>query len=57
MVILAYKDEDALAKRNAIVAKVRARLAANPVWKAISESKKSVREEKQVVIAEQLSLH
>lgn len=57
MVILEYKDEEALAKRNEVVAKVRARLTASPAWKAISENKKGLRDEKQVVIAEQLSPH
>jgi hypothetical protein len=55
MVILEYKDEAALARRNAVVAKVRARLKEIPEWKAISDNKKSVRDEKQVVIADQIS--
>lgn len=57
MVILEYKDEEALAKRNAVVAKVRARLKEIPEWKAISDNKKTVRDEKQVVIADQISFH
>lgn len=57
MVILEYKDEAALARRNAVVAKVRARLREVPEWKAISDNKKAVRDEKQVVIADQISLH
>ncbi len=56
MVILQYRDEEALARRNAVVAKVRARLKEVPEWKAISDSKKSVRDEKLVVIADQISL-
>lgn len=55
MVILAYQDEAALARRNAVVAKVRARLKEIPEWKAISDNKKSVRDEKLVVIADQIS--
>lgn len=56
MVILAYKNEEALAARNAVVAKVRNRLKDLPAWKAISDDKKNVRDEKQVVIADQLTL-
>jgi hypothetical protein len=57
MVILEYKDEEALARRNAVVAKVRARLKEIPEWKAISDNKKTVRDEKQVVLADQISFH
>ncbi len=53
MIVLEYKNEEALANRSAVVAKVRARLSENPQWKAISDSKTKVRDEKQVVIAEQ----
>jgi hypothetical protein len=56
-VILEYKDEEALARRNAVVAKVRARLKEIPEWKAISDNKKTVRDEKQVVLADQISFH
>jgi len=37
------------------VAKVRARLKENPKWKAISDSKKNVRVEKQPVIADPMA--
>ena len=56
MVILEYQDAEALTRRNAVVAKVRARLKEIPEWKAISDNKKAVRDEKQVVIADQISL-
>jgi hypothetical protein len=55
MVILQYKDEAALSAREAVVTKVRERLKTNPDWKAISDSKKSVRTEEQVVIADAVS--
>jgi hypothetical protein len=56
MVILEYKNEAALAKRNAVEDKVRARLREIPEWKTFSDNKKGIRDEKQVVIADQLSL-
>ena len=54
LILLEYKDEEALTNRSAVVAKVRAKLSGNPEWKAISDGKAKVREEKQVVIAQQL---
>ncbi|VVE24313.1 hypothetical protein PTE30175_03220 [Pandoraea terrae] len=57
MVILQYKDEAALSARDAVVAKVRERLKHNPEWKAISDSKKSVRTEEQVVIADPVAVN
>lgn len=56
MVVLQYKDEAALSAREAVVAKVRARLKANPEWKAISDGKKDVRTELQVVVADRLAV-
>lgn len=56
LIVLAYKDDTALAARNAVVAKVRARLAGDPQWKAISDGKARVREERQVVVADALLL-
>ena len=52
MLILEYKDDAALAARDATTAKVRARLANNPKWKAISDAKKNVRNEKAPVLAD-----
>jgi hypothetical protein len=52
MVILEYKDDAALARREEVVKNVRAKLKENPEWKAISENKKNIRDEKQVVIAD-----
>lgn len=57
MVILEYKDEAALAQRNAVETKVRAKLKDIPEWKTLSDNKKNIRDEKQVVIAEQLGAH
>ncbi len=52
MLVLEYKSDAGLAQREAVVAKVRARLAANPEWKAISDDKKNIRTEKELVVAD-----
>jgi hypothetical protein len=57
LVILEYKDQESLSKRGSAEAKVRGRLKDLPEWKAFSDIKKSIREEKQIVLAEQLSQH
>ncbi|RQS68155.1 hypothetical protein DID96_20025 [Burkholderia sp. Bp8963] len=56
MVILQYRDEAALSAREAVVDKVRERLKQNPEWKAISDSKKNVRTEEQVVVADPVAV-
>jgi len=57
MVILEYKDEASLARRDAVETQVRARLKEVPEWRALSDNKKNIRDEKQVVIAEELTPH
>jgi hypothetical protein len=52
LLVLEYENDRALGRREAIVAKVRARLKENPDWKALSDDKKKVREEKQAIIAD-----
>lgn len=54
MLILEYKNEAALGRREAVVAKVRAALKENPQWLAISEAKQHIRNEKQLVVADPL---
>jgi hypothetical protein len=54
LIILEYKDEEALGVREQTTAKVRARLAANAEWKAISDNKASVRVTRQYVMADLL---
>ena len=54
LLVLEYRDQDALGKREATVAKVRERLKVKAAWLAASESKQKVRVEKQAVIAEEL---
>jgi hypothetical protein len=55
MLILEYKDDAALGARDATTAKVRGRLKDNPKWKAISDAKKNVRNEKPPVIADAIA--
>ncbi|HJV61037.1 MAG TPA: hypothetical protein VJ743_08810 [Albitalea sp.] len=54
MIVLEYKDDDALGRREAVVTKVRERLQDDPTWKAISQDKKEVRVELHPVIADSL---
>ena len=56
LLVLQYRDEAALARRDEVVAKVRARLANDPAWKAISDNKKAMRAEKQLAVADQLAM-
>jgi hypothetical protein len=55
LILLRYHDDAALAQRDATTAKVRARLADDPAWKAISDTKKAVRTEKVAAVADQLA--
>jgi hypothetical protein len=53
-IFLKYKDDDSFGQREKIVAKVRAQLQSNPVWKAASDSKQNLRVEKEAIIADEL---
>jgi hypothetical protein len=55
MIMLRYRDDAALARRDAVVAKVRAQLALDPAWKAISDNKKAIRNERVLAIADQIA--
>ncbi len=55
LLVLEYKGDKGLAARDAAVAKVRGKLKDNPKWKAISDSKKNVRNERPPVIADPLA--
>jgi hypothetical protein len=57
MILLEYRNDAALGQREAVVARVRARLADNPEWKAISDDKKHIRNELQLVVADPLIAH
>ncbi len=55
LIVLAYKDDESFGRRESVVAKVRAQLQSNPVWKAASDNKQSLRLEKMAIIADELS--
>jgi hypothetical protein len=55
MIMLRYRDDAALGRRDAVVAKVRAHLALDPAWKAISDNKKAIRNERVLAIADQIA--
>ena len=52
LLLLEYAGEEALAQREAVVAKVRAQLQSVPSWKAWSDNKSHIRNEQSVVIAD-----
>jgi hypothetical protein len=57
LLVIEYKDFDALSHREAVVAQTRQELSADPAWRSWSEAKDSehIRTEKRAVIAEQLA--
>lgn len=55
LLVLEYRNDQALGARDAVVAKVRARLKEDPKWKAISDGKKNVRIEKSPVLADPMA--
>lgn len=59
LLVIEYKDFDALSHRAAVVDETRKELSADPAWRSWSEAKDSehIRTEKQAVIAEQLAAH
>ena len=54
-IFLRYKDDAALAQRERETARTRERLAAVPSWKAFSDSKKSVRSEGKLAVADEIA--
>lgn len=55
LLVLQYRSDDALGRRDAAMAKVRAELrATNPAWKAASDSKQNIRDGRQYIIADRL---
>lgn len=59
LLVLEYKDFDALSHREEVVDQTRKELSSDPAWKSWSDAKASdhIRTEKQGVIAEQLAAH
>jgi hypothetical protein len=54
LILLQYRDDESLGLRESVVAKIRRELQSNPSWKALSDSKQSVRVEKEAVVADEL---
>jgi len=54
ILLLEYKSDETLGQRAAVIAKVRAKLRADPSWKAISDRKQSVRVERAAILADEL---
>jgi hypothetical protein len=54
LLILQYRDDAALGRRESVVAKVRQQLRSQPVWRALSGSKQTIRTEKEAIIADEL---
>jgi hypothetical protein len=54
LLVLEYRDDAALGMREKIVAQVRQQLQSNAEWKALADSKQSVRTEKEAVVADEL---
>ena len=55
LLVLAYRGDAGLARRDAVVKAVRARLAATaPQWEAFAQQKQKLRTEKQAVIADEV---
>lgn len=55
LLVLHYRDDAALARRQSVVEAVRAQLARDPAWKAIADNKHEVRAEEQLAVADQLA--
>ena len=54
LLVLEYRDDEALGQREAIVGGVRQQLQQNPAWKAIADSKQNIRTEKETIVADEL---
>ena len=52
LIVLAYRDDQALSLRETVTEKVRARLREVPEWKAVSDNKAKVRVEKAPIVAD-----
>lgn len=55
MLVLQYRGDDGLGRRDATTAKVRARLANDPKWKAFADNKGNIREERAPIVADVLA--
>lgn len=55
LILIEYRDDAALGRRDEVTAKVRRRLSDDPQWKAASDNKKAVRTEMALTVADALS--
>lgn len=56
MLLLAYRGDEGLARRDAVVKAVRTRLSSSPEWKKFADNKATVRTEKLAVVADELQI-
>lgn len=54
LLVLAYRGDVGLGRRDAVVKAVRARLASSPAWKAFADNKTNIRVEKVPMIADEV---
>ncbi len=54
-IVLRYRDDAALARREQVTSETRGKLAANPSWKAFSDSKKTIRTEGRLAVADEIA--
>jgi hypothetical protein len=57
LIVFEYRNAEALGRREAVMAKVRTSLQSNAAWKAISDNKHKIREEREAFIAQELPIH
>ena len=55
LIVLRYRNDAALARREEVVLSTRKALAANPQWKAWSDSKQKIRSEHALVVADEVT--
>ena len=54
LLVLAYRGDAGLARRDEVTRQVRERLSASPAWKAYADSKVNLRVEKQPIVADEM---
>lgn len=54
LLVLEYRDDSSLGRREEVVARVRQELQSDAKWKALAEGKHNVRTEKEAIVADEL---
>lgn len=54
LIVFQYRDAEALGRRDAVMAKIRAQLQNDPGWKSISDNKHKIRNERQAFLGQEL---